>query len=159
MEQTAVELQQLIENIKPILLQISNEEATEKPNIERWSKKEILGHLLDSAANNHQKFTRTMAQSEVEFVGYEQNTWVNSQHYQSRLWEEIVEFWSNYNLHLAHIIENVPVEYLSNTIKIDGIGPFRLDFIIPDYVEHLKHHLAQILPFADLKSKFKNVYH
>ena len=159
MEQTAKEIRQLIENIKPILLQVSNEEATEKPNIARWSKKEILGHLIDSAGNNHQKFIRTMAQSSVEFVGYEQNIWVNSQHYQSRLWEELVEFWSNYNLHLAHIIENVPTECLSNTIKIDGVGPFRLNFIIPDYVEHLKHHLHQILPFADLRSKFENVYH
>ncbi|MBA4852310.1 DinB family protein [Emticicia sp. BO119] len=151
-------LRQTIYEVLPALQAISDEDASIKPLPQKWSKKEILGHLIDSATNNHHKFVRTMAQPHMEFVGYAQDFWVAGQYYNSRNWEEIVTFWHVYNLHLAHIIESVNPAYLQNTISISGSKPFTLAFIMEDYVEHMKHHLRVILPEANITSKFQNVY-
>jgi hypothetical protein len=142
----------------PALKKISDEDASGRPFPGKWSKKEILGHLIDSAGNNQQKFVRMMAQKHLDFVGYQQNHWVDSQKYVGTDWPELVNFWNSFNLHLAHIIENADAEKLSNTIIIEDAGPFTLEFVMTDYLEHLKHHLKQILPDADLESNFDNVY-
>lgn len=160
MQQTANHLRETIGQALPILKEISEIEASHKINITKWSKKEIIGHLIDSACNNQQKFVRTMAQQHLNFVGYEQDFWVSSQHYNTRTWLELIDFWASYNLHIAHIIEYVDSEVLQNTISINNSAPFTLEFIMKDYTEHLKHHLKQILPeVAFLKSSFINVYH
>jgi hypothetical protein len=99
-----------------------------------------------------------MAQAHLDFVGYEQNHWVDSQKYVDADWLELVSFWETFNQHIAHIIENAETDKLSNTISIEGSEPFTLEFIMKDYSEHLKHHLKQILPDADLESNFENVY-
>lgn len=158
MKQTAEKLRQILNLVTPLMRNISDSAAAEKPAPDKWSQKEILGHLIDSAGNNHQKFVRTMAQNHFDFVGYEQNHWVESQNYAGANWGDLVGLWLIYNLHLAHIIENVPHKLLSNTISIDGSGPFTLEFIMNDYGEHLKHHLKQIIPDAGLESNFENVY-
>lgn len=159
MQQTANHLREIIGQILPILKEISETEASHKADITKWSKKEIIGHLIDSACNNQQKFVRTMAQQHLDFVGYEQDFWVSSQNYNARIWTDLVDFWVGYNLHIAHIIEHVHSEVLQNTISINRSAPFTLEFIMKDYAEHLKHHLKQILPeTASLKSSFVNVY-
>jgi DinB superfamily len=158
MIQTANELKDIVNQVLPLLSDITEEEAAQKPNPHKWSKKEILGHLIDSACNNQQKFVRTMAQPQLQFVGYAQNHWVKAQHYASANWKLITTLWAAYNLHLAHVLENTDPSVLQNTITIEGAGPFTLEFIMKDYAEHLKHHLLQILPDAELKSGFENVF-
>jgi hypothetical protein len=159
MQKTAKHLLEILEKTMPILQKINEEDAAEKISETKWSKKEIIGHLIDSACNNHQKFVRTMAVQHLDFVGYAQNFWVESQAYNSENWQDLLYFWQNYNRHIAHIIENVSPEKLQNTISIQGSKPFTLKFIMEDYAEHLKHHLRQILPENDfLESKFVNVY-
>ncbi len=158
MKTTAINLRQVVNGTLPSLLNITEIDASDNPSPDKWSKKEILGHLIDSACNNHQKFVRTMAQSSTDFTGYQQNHWVDSQKYNATRWSDLVEFWKHYNLHIAHIIGNVDPAVLSNEITIEGVGPFTLEFIMKDYAEHLKHHLKQILPNADLDSNFENVY-
>jgi hypothetical protein len=155
---TARDLQETVTSAAALLRRISNEEAALKPHPDQWSKKEILGHLIDSACNNQQKFVRTMAQTHTDFTGYAQNHWVSVQHYQRTDWAALIVFWQAYNLHLAHVIEHVDTAVIENTISIEGAGPFTLGFLMKDYVEHLKHHLRQILPEAGIKSAFKNVY-
>lgn len=155
---TANELKDIVNQVLPLLSDITEEEAAQKPNPHKWSKKEILGHLIDSACNNQQKFVRTMAQPQLQFVGYAQNHWVEAQHYASANWKLITTLWAAYNLHLAHVIENADPAVVQNTVTIEGAGPFTLEFIMKDYAEHLKHHLLQILPDAELKSGFENVY-
>ncbi len=157
-QETARHLRETISMVLPLLQAIPNTQASIKPQPTKWSPKEIIGHLIDSACNNHQKFIRAMSQRHTDFVGYQQDFWVQSQSYNDCTWEELLVFWSSYNLHLAHIIEHTEENVLSNTISIESVGPFRLDFIMPDYVEHLKHHLRQILPNSDLQSTFQNVY-
>ncbi|MFN0216335.1 MAG: DinB family protein, partial [Saprospiraceae bacterium] len=130
-----------------------------KPQPGKWSKKEILGHLIDSASNNQHKFVRTIqADKHLEFVGYAQNFWVEAQGYNDENWLEIIALWEYYNRHLAHIIRNTPAEQLENTISIDGSQPFTLRFIMADYGEHLRHHLNQILPEGGFTSSFENLY-
>lgn len=158
MKPTAYHLREIITKVLPLLGAIDDTEASAKPNPEKWSKKEILGHLIDSACNNQQKFVRTMAQPHLDFVGYAQNHWVIAQHYQVADWQILIRSWEGYNLLLAHIIAQVDESVLQNTISIEGVGPFTLAFIMKDYVEHLKHHLRQILPNAGLESAFENVY-
>jgi hypothetical protein len=101
---------------------------------------------------------RLQAKSEVKFVGYEQDFWVESQKYNSANWRELIVFWQTYNFHIAHIIENVSTEVLQNKITIRNAGTFTLEFIMIDYVEHLKHHLNQIIPTLSLKNEFQNIY-
>lgn len=135
-----------LENALPLLRQITEAEAAIKPRPEKWSKKEILGHLIDSASNNQHKFVRTMqAEKHLDFVGYAQNFWVESQAYQQADWPAIIATWEHFNRHLAHVIAHTPMEKLDHTISIDGSQPFTLRFIMEDYVEHLMHHLKDVV--------------
>jgi DinB superfamily len=160
MKETAQILRKTIQELKPFLLDITEKEATLKLNPAKWSKKEIIGHLIDSACNNQQKFVRLLQNTEgsLDFVGYVQDDWVAVQHYQEASWASLVNLWVAYNEHIAHIIEHANPAALHNTITINGVGNFRLDFIMRDYVEHLKHHLKVVLPELGIESAFENVY-
>lgn len=158
MKDIAKQLRETIDYVLPQLQKITDTEASVKSRPEKWSFKEILGHLIDSACNNQQKFVRTMQQPHLNFVGYKQDVWVASQKYNEGNWLEIIDIWVAYNRQITHIIEMVDPSVLSYTISIEGSKPFSLQFIMTDYVEHLKHHLKQILPDAGLTSAFENVY-
>ena len=158
MRETAENLRKTLSEVLPLLENIGDEAASVKPLPNKWSKKEILGHLIDSASNNHQKFVRTIAEKHIDFAGYRQNQWIDSQKYNSADWQMLIGFWAFYNEHLAHVIENVDAGALANEITIDGARTFTLEFMIKDYVEHLKHHLSQILPETNLKNNFQNIY-
>ena len=157
-QETATYLRETLTTIVPMLTTKSDAEASVRPQPTKWSPKEIIGHLIDSACNNHQKFVRTIAQPHCDFVGYKQDIWVENQHYSERSWSELLALWQAYNLHLAHIIEHTPDAALRHTISVEGVGPFSLGFIMPNYVEHLKHHIRQIFPESDIQSTFQNVY-
>lgn len=120
-----------------------------------WNRKEILGHLIDSAANNHQRFVRAQFTSELIFPGYEQDKWVSAQQYSNASWANLVQLWRQYNLHLAHLISVTPDEVLTksrSTHNLDEIAwqtvpssqPTTLEYLIRDYAGHLRHHLDQI---------------
>ena len=144
MKLIAQHLCETIQSVLPQLKALTDAEASIKPRPDKWSKKEIIGHLMDSACNNQQKFVRTMQQPHLDFVGYEQNAWVAFQRYNDANWLIIIDSWVAYNYQIAHIIETVDPSVLGNTISIEGVGPFTLQFIMTDYVAHLKHHLKQV---------------
>jgi hypothetical protein len=159
MRDVAAALRAVLEQCVPLLLAVDPAAAAVRPAPGKWSKREILGHLIDSAANNHQKFVRLMISKDaLEFVGYAQDAWVAAQRYQVADWSRLVRLWQAYNEHLVHVIEHADPASLDKTITIDGHGPYRLDFVMADYVEHLKHHLRVVLPDAGLTSAFQNVY-
>ena len=145
MSETAARLSALLETVPARLAAISEAEAARKPANGQWSKKEVLGHLIDSAANNHQRFVRAQFAAHLEAPGYEQERWVAAQRYAEEPWADLVNLWLLLNRHLAHIVRNVPAESLGNTIAIGGREPVTLGFVIDDYLQHLQHHLDQIL--------------
>ena len=151
-------LRATIETALPLLEEITDADASNPRAPGKWSRKEILGHLIDSACNNQQKFVRTRQQQHLDFVGYQQDFWVETQQYNSADWKGLIALWRAYNFHLAHVIEHTDPALLGNSITIDDHGTFTLEFILEDYVEHLKHHLLQILPDGPFSNKFANVY-
>jgi hypothetical protein len=127
------------------LRQIGDPAASEKPAPDKWSKKEILGHLIDSAANNHQRFVRLQLMPRLELPGYEQDGWIRVQHYQNRPWNEIIDLWQLYNTHLASVIRYIDPNALKNMWRAPDGQDVDLEFVIKDYVVHMRHHLEQIL--------------
>ena len=136
---------------------MSEAEAKRRPRPEKWSPAEIIGHLIDSASNNHQRFVRAQFQNDLVFPGYEQDAWVAFQTYRDARWAELVTLWKLFNIHIARIMENTP-DSVRNSPRtkhnLDELAwhpvpknePATLDYFMNDYVGHLKHHLAQIFP-------------
>ena len=134
---------------------ISPEQSARKPAPDKWSIKEVLGHLIDSAANNHQRFVRAQFTDDLVFPGYEQEKWVSAQNYIDEPWSEMIQLWSSYNLHLLHVISAIPEATLMRARirhnldqialnPIDQKDPTTLDYFVRDYLVHMKHHLDQI---------------
>jgi hypothetical protein len=129
---------------------------TEQAAEGKWNRKQILGHLVDSAANNHQRFVRAQFTNDLRFPGYQQDNWVEAQKYSDESWENLVLLWSSYNRHLSHLLSVIPEETLRKPRaehNLDQIAfkpvpadePTTLEYFARDYVGHLQHHLSQIL--------------
>ena len=136
---------EILQSAPSRLATISDEIASYKPAADRWSKKEILGHLIDSAVNNHQRFVGAQFDPALETSSYDQERWVSSQSYQTESWPDLVNLWLLLNRHLLHVINNVPPQALSHTLSIGGRPAATLSFVIEDYVRHMEHHLSQII--------------
>jgi len=111
----------------------------------RWSRKQTLGHLVDSALNNVQRFVRAQLQSDLWLPDYDPPGWVAACGYQDRPWADLVALWTVLNVHLAHVIARIPAAALETPCRIGDSEPMTLDFIVRDYMVHLRHHLQQIL--------------
>ncbi len=138
------ELRATIDLALPKLRAISDDAASEPRAPGKWSRKEIIGHLIDSASNNHQRFVRAQQGPSLTFPPYEQNHWVSSQHYNERAWSDIVSLWHAYNSHLSHVMSQIPDRHLTAQCVIESGHPVTLEFLVTDYVAHLRHHLAQV---------------
>ena len=127
------------------LHQIDEAVASKRPAPGKWSKKETLGHLIDSAANNHQRFVRLQLGPRIDLPGYDGDEWVRVQAYQDRPWSEIIDLWRKYNTQLASVIRQVDPKALRHVWHTPDGKDLDLEFIMRDYVVHLRHHLDQIL--------------
>jgi hypothetical protein len=136
-------LSSVIELALPRLSAVSEQVAAQKPAPHKWSKKEILGHLIDSAANNHQRFVRLQLEREIGLPGYEQDGWVRINKYQDTPWTDLIALWAAYNRHLATLLDSLDASSLGHVWHSPN-GDVTLEFIATDYVRHLKHHLDQI---------------
>jgi len=149
------QLRNTIETALPLLLRVSNEAASHPPAPGKWCPKEVIGHLLDSANNNLARFVRLRHTDHLLFEGYAQEEWVQAQGYADADWKELVELWARYNRHIARVMDRVPHDaahrprkehkHLGSTyapLPADGVPT--LDWLMRDYVEHIKHHLLQI---------------
>ena len=146
MKETLADFSSTLETVMPQLLDITEDDSARRPAPNKWSKKEIIGHLIDSAANNHQRFVRVQFADQLPMPGYEQERWVSAQQYQNESWTELVQLWRSYNTHLLHVMAHVPEEAQQRTLTIGGGEPVTLRYVMEDYVRHLKHHLRQVLP-------------
>ena len=137
------------------LLSLSPSASQSAPTGGKWSPREVIGHLIDSAANNHQRFVRAQFTDDLKFDGYEQAEWVTVQGYHEESWDQLVQLWKLYNLHLLHLISRIPEEQLTKQRRQHNLHqlawqsipveqPATLEYFIRDYLGHLKHHLRQI---------------
>ncbi len=149
----------LVERSAEALMEISEADSGRRPVPGKWSPKEIVGHLIDSASNNHQRFVRAQFKDDLLFPGYDQDAWVAAQRYQETPWSALVELWRAYNLHLARVMAATPEaarlrEHRRHNFHqiawqtVPEGEPTTLDYFMRDYVTHLRHHLGQILPEA-----------
>jgi hypothetical protein len=141
----ASDLGRTVAQAKPLLMKLDNADTSTRPAEGKWAKKEILGHLLDSASNNHQRFVRATLQGSLTFPGYDQNALVDLQNFAEVDWNFLVDFWAAYNRFLAHVIGQLPEEAAKITCNIADHESATLEWIAQDYVAHLKHHLNQVL--------------
>jgi hypothetical protein len=129
--------------------------AARRPPEGGWSPKEVIGHLIDSASNNHQRFMRARWQDDLVFAGYAQDLWVDAQDYQAAPWEELVTLWQGYNRHIARVMATTPAAALTRQHTrhnlheiawrlVPATMPATLEYFMRDYVNHLRHHVRQI---------------
>jgi hypothetical protein len=131
--------------VPPLLHKLEENFFSAKPAPEKWSKKEILGHLIDSASNNHQRFVRAQFENSPA-IAYDQNKWNEFSYHQQLRKDEIIEFWLAYNRFLLKLIKHIPNFKLSKTVTV-GDQTHTLQFIIEDYVVHMEYHLQQIVAY------------
>lgn len=136
----------LCDTIPALIHAIPDAELSHKPSPSKWSKKEILGHLIDSATNNHQRFVRTQFE-DTPFIVYDQNNWNACSHYSEMPSAHVVAFWELYNRHIIEVIERIPVGLLERQCRTNEPEPVTLEWLIKDYVAHLEHHLRQIVDY------------
>jgi len=145
-----------VEETSARLLSITEDESRAPLAGGTWSAKETIGHLIDSASNNHQRFVRARFKDDLVFDGYEEEEWIRAQDYGGEPWPLLVGLWRHYNLHLAHVMRGTP-EHLRaerrarHNFREIGFAPVpegepsTLEHLMLDYIDHLKSHLRQIL--------------
>ena len=144
MRELSEELRCLVEAAEPGLRQIPELESIRPALAGGWSRKQVLGHLIDSASNNHQRFVRAMLQPSLDFPGYDQEGNIRVQAVQEADWGLLVSLWAAYNHYLAHLIAHIPPSQLDMKCRIGAGEPVTLGFLASDYLTHLRHHLRQI---------------
>lgn len=159
MQVIAEDLSALVDASRPRLLAVAETRASAKPYPDKWALKEILGHLIDSATNNHQRIVRMQEVADIGVLVYSQTHWVDSQQYLKQQWTDVVDFWYRYNKHLVHVIAHVDPRALSNTCDMGYETRATLRFVIEDYVRHVRHHLEQIFSDADPRARRRWVQH
>ncbi|MFL5752960.1 MAG: DinB family protein [Bacteroidia bacterium] len=137
------------------LSKIADAEASVRPAPGKWSGKEIIGHLIDSAIINQQRFVRAQFQHDLVFYGYDQDKFVEMQHYNELSWISLLQMWRLLNLHIAWVMEVTPSEIRQRRIEKHSLDKIAwhavppeeatsLEYFMTDYVRHMKHHLAQV---------------
>ena len=150
------DLLESIEQATPALRAIGDDASRTPSAPGKWSPREIVGHLIDSASNNHQRFVRAQFQDTLIFAGYDQDRWVTVQRYQQAPWVELIELWAAFNRQLARVMDAVPDSIRLQARERHNLHQIAwqtvpestaatLDYFMADYVGHLQHHLTQIL--------------
>jgi hypothetical protein len=130
----------VLRSAMPWLLTISEAEASVPEREGKWSAKQVVGHLIDSAVNNLGRIVRLQIEAGQSLPGYEQMAWVSLQHYAERDWAQVLALWFALNEHVAWTIEHVERARLANKGAVSG-EPLTLGFLIEDYIAHMEHHL------------------
>jgi len=142
MKNTIIKLEQLIQEYIPLLKNISEEIMLAKPASGKWSKKEIIGHLIDSALTNSRRFIVCQYEDAPKIV-YAQVEWVIASGYQSYDTNDLIQLWTLLNKHICHILENTPEHLWQRTCMTQQLHT--IEWLATDYVKHLKHHMHVVL--------------
>ena len=124
--------------------QINEDSAAVSLRPGSWNSKETLGHLIDSALNNHQRFVRAVIDGSYEGPTYEQEGWVSLHGYSDLPWSELVTHWQRQNDLLCVVVDRIPEDKLAALCKVGANEPVTLRFLVEDYLVHLHHHADQI---------------
>lgn len=142
--QNAIERLSILIDIAPTIFnKRSEEEFVLQPWLGMWSKKQLLGHLIDSAAMCHQRIVRVQYEKEP-IIFYNRKQWIDLQHYNAADSNDLVQLWKWYNKHLLHIISNIPSHNLEKKVALRSGDHYNLKLLIADYVEHVENNLMQI---------------
>ncbi len=145
MQELATEINKIVDETRSNLHLFTDEQMRSKANPKKWSKIEILGHLIDSAVNNLQRFSEIpFMKDDYIFKSYSQDNLVKHNYYQESDQNQIVDFWSLINHQIAYLIQHIPNESLKLSVSLTDGSSVSLEFLIEDYITHLKHHLQQI---------------
>jgi hypothetical protein len=153
----AADLRSTVSDAARTLRGLSAEAAARPLAPGKWSPKQIIGHLIDSASNNHQRFVRAQFRDDLVFDGYAQDDWVRVQRYESADWPTLLDLWQAFNLHIAAVMDAVPDDVRLRPRQVHNLHrlawetvppeePASLQYFMRDYVNHLRHHLRQIDP-------------
>jgi hypothetical protein len=148
MRDTVTALRQIVETFVPRLLAIEEQTFSAKPLPNKWSKNEVLGHLVDSAQNNLRRFICAQYEAKPPQITYRQDFWVSANGYLSYNQDDIVNLWRLVNLQICHVLEIMPVENYQQLCSTSPDPDYTqtIEWLATDYVKHLKHHLNQIIP-------------
>ena len=155
MNDLAGNLKSVVESAEKKLKKINEQQSTRKPSPDKWSSKEILGHLIDSSVNNMIRFVNGQFKSDLVFSGYDQNKWVEAQKYQHAEWNFLIDLWKMNNFQIIRLVGSTPSDVLKKATmnhNYDQIAwkelskdkPATMEYLIDDYIGHMKHHLNQI---------------
>ena len=139
-----VELARVLDAAEIALRRVSEEESGRPVLAGGWSRKQLLGHLIESASNNHQRFVRAALADALEFPAYDTPGSVRVEAVESAGWTMLVDLWASYDRYLVHVIRHLPAAKLDVVCRIGANAPVSLRYLVEDYVRHLVHHLDQI---------------
>mgnify|MGYP001310952699 CR=1 FL=1 len=144
-------LQNIVTTIRSNYFVIPKDLREYKKQPKTWSKKEILGHLIDSARYNLQRFTEIIHAEGIYIVKpYDQDTLVLLNDYQNTSDYDLITLWQLLNHNIIRVLKTVDEPLLKKQI-IMGNEPFTFGWLIEDYIVHLHHHYDQI--FAEDSSE------
>ena len=145
------EILSIVEREEPVLNNLSEEIITQRFNKQNRSIKQLLGHLIDSASNNHQRMVRLQYNEQLVFPDYTQDNdrWIALQDYQHADWKNLIQLWKSFNLHLAQVIRSVNPETLNNYWTDYEGAKVTLRQMIEGYTWHLNLHIGDIHELID----------
>jgi hypothetical protein len=132
-----------VREVMPWLASLSDTDACRPERTGKWSTKQVIGHLTDSAVNNLGRIVRMQLESDQDLAGYDQAGWVRVQHYDDRDWPEVLGLWFALNEHIIWIIAHIEKSRLTHRGVVEG-DLLTLGFLIEDYVAHMQHHLRAL---------------
>jgi hypothetical protein len=143
MKNVVPELREIIADYTKKINTLSEAEFSAKPLPHKWSPKEVIGHLIDSAQNNLRRFIVCQYESTPPVITYQQDFWVNVNQYQAMKRQDIMQLWGLLNERICVVLEDMPA---ANHAKECNTGELHsLEWLAADYVRHLKHHINQII--------------
>jgi hypothetical protein len=145
MREIADQLAGVVEQSARRLRELSDQEASGPALAGGWSRKQVIGHLIDSASNNHQRWVRAALAGDLVWPGYDQNGCVSVQAFQEAPWPMLLDVWESFNRLLVHVLAHLPAESADASCRIGEHAPVPLDQLARQYVEHMRHHLDQVV--------------
>lgn len=147
-KQVALELREIVTSYSAAFTTLPEEDFSARPLPEKWSKKEIVGHLIDSAQNNLRRFIVGQYEAAPPHIVYDQDFWVKANGYQNMQSLDVIVLWTLINFRICGVLESMPeVNYTKQCNTGKGAEQlYTLEWLAQDYVKHLKHHVNQVIP-------------